>query len=190
RASAVWNSGDPRASSTARPARAGSRSSPTRFSSTSRPVIGSSRAKGGARSIAGSVSRHRWTFVGYRWRSCRSKVVRSTSWPIPCRPLHLAVRQPSTVAYGPPTRDRRTDDPPDLRRCRTATIVGMATTIEVDDAGDTRLDDYRDLTTADRRPDRPGGRGLVIAEGVVVVRRLIDSPQPVRSRLGGPRRLA
>jgi tRNA G18 (ribose-2'-O)-methylase SpoU len=62
--------------------------------------------------------------------------------------------------------------------------------IEVDDAGDPRLDDYRDLTTADRRPDRPGGRGLVIAEGVVVVRRLIDSPYPVRSLLGVPRRLA
>jgi len=65
----------------------------------------------------------------------------------------------------------------------------MARTIEVDDAGDPRLDDYRDLTTADRRPDRPGGRGLVIAEGVVVVRRLIDSPYPVRSLLGVPRRL-
>lgn len=54
---------------------------------------------------------------------------------------------------------------------------------------DPRLDDYRDLTTADRRPDRPGGRGLVIAEGVVVVRRLLDSPFPVRSLLGVPRRL-
>jgi tRNA G18 (ribose-2'-O)-methylase SpoU len=66
----------------------------------------------------------------------------------------------------------------------------VATLIEVGDAGDPRLDDYRDLTTADRRPDRPGGRGLVIAEGVVVVRRLIDSPYPVRSVLGVPRRLA
>jgi hypothetical protein len=47
-------------------------------------------------------------------------------------------------------------------------------------ADDPRLDDYRDLTTADRRPDRPGGRGLVIAEGVVVVRRLLDLPFPVR----------
>jgi tRNA G18 (ribose-2'-O)-methylase SpoU len=81
-------------------------------------------------------------------------------------------------------------NPPDLRRCRTATIVSVATLIEVGDAGDPRLDDYRDLTTADRRPDRPGGRGLVIAEGVVVVRRLIDSPYPVRSILGVPRRLA
>jgi tRNA G18 (ribose-2'-O)-methylase SpoU len=54
---------------------------------------------------------------------------------------------------------------------------------------DPRVDDYRDLTTADRRPDRPGGRGLVIAEGVVVVRRLLGSPYPVRSLLGVPRRL-
>lgn len=59
----------------------------------------------------------------------------------------------------------------------------------VDDPDDPRIDDYRDLTTADRRPDRPGGRGLVIAEGVVVVRRLLDSPFPVRSLLGVPRRL-
>jgi tRNA G18 (ribose-2'-O)-methylase SpoU len=60
----------------------------------------------------------------------------------------------------------------------------------VDDVADPRVDDYRDLTAADRRPDRPGGRGLVIAEGVVVVRRLLDSPYPVRSLLGVPRRLA
>ena len=62
--------------------------------------------------------------------------------------------------------------------------------IEIEDPADPRLDDYRDLTAADRRPDRPGGRGLVIAEGVVVVRRMIDSPYPVRSLLGVPRRLA
>ncbi|CAA9425600.1 MAG: tRNA/rRNA methyltransferase [uncultured Pseudonocardia sp.] len=65
----------------------------------------------------------------------------------------------------------------------------MATITPVDDPADPRLDDYRDLTTADRRPDRPGGRGLVIAEGVVVVRRLLGSPYPVRSLLGVPRRL-
>jgi tRNA G18 (ribose-2'-O)-methylase SpoU len=68
--------------------------------------------------------------------------------------------------------------------------VTVATITPVDDPSDPRMDDYRDLTTADRRPDRPGGRGLVIAEGVVVVRRLIDSPFPVRSLLGVPRRLA
>ncbi|SDG12813.1 TrmH family RNA methyltransferase [Pseudonocardia oroxyli] len=65
----------------------------------------------------------------------------------------------------------------------------MAIITTVDDPADPRLDDYRDLTTADRRPDRPGGRGLVIAEGVVVVRRLLESPYPVRSLLGVPRRI-
>lgn len=65
----------------------------------------------------------------------------------------------------------------------------MATITPISDAADPRLDDYRDLTTADRRPDRPGGRGLVIAEGVVVVRRLIGSPYPLRSLLGVPRRI-
>ncbi|MCE3553989.1 RNA methyltransferase [Pseudonocardia sp. RS11V-5] len=65
----------------------------------------------------------------------------------------------------------------------------MAIITAIGDPTDPRLDDYRDLTTADRRPDRPGGRGLVIAEGVVVVRRLIESPYPVRSLLGVPRRL-
>src|SRR5580765_1183064 len=67
---------------------------------------------------------------------------------------------------------------------------GVATITPVDDPADPRLDDYRDLATADRRPDRPGGRGLVIAEGVVVVRRMLDSMYPVRSLLGVPRRLA
>ncbi len=65
----------------------------------------------------------------------------------------------------------------------------MATITPVDDPADPRVDDYRDLTTADRRPDRPGGRGLVIAEGVVVVRRMIASPYPLRSLLGVPRRI-
>jgi tRNA G18 (ribose-2'-O)-methylase SpoU len=65
----------------------------------------------------------------------------------------------------------------------------VATIITLDDPGDPRADDYRDLTSADRRPDRPGGRGLVIAEGVVVVRRMIDSPFPVRSLLGVRRRI-
>ncbi len=65
----------------------------------------------------------------------------------------------------------------------------VATITAVSDPADPRLDDYRDLTTADRRPDRPGGRGLVVAEGVVVVRRLLASAYPVRSLLGVPRRL-
>lgn len=65
----------------------------------------------------------------------------------------------------------------------------MATFIRLDDPADPRLDDFRDLTLADRRPDRPGGRGLVIAEGVPVVRRLLDSPYPLRAVLGVPARV-
>ncbi|HEX5494914.1 MAG TPA: RNA methyltransferase [Mycobacteriales bacterium] len=65
----------------------------------------------------------------------------------------------------------------------------MATFIRIDEAADPRLDDFRDLTLADRRPDRPGGRGLVIAEGVPVVRRLLDSPYPPRAVLGVPARV-
>jgi tRNA G18 (ribose-2'-O)-methylase SpoU len=65
----------------------------------------------------------------------------------------------------------------------------MAQLIHTDDVADSRLDDFRDLSTADRRPDRPGGRGLVIAEGTVVVRRLLASPYPVRALLGVRRRI-
>jgi tRNA G18 (ribose-2'-O)-methylase SpoU len=56
--------------------------------------------------------------------------------------------------------------------------------IQIDDPADIRVDDFRDLSAADRRPDRPGGRGLVIAEGVVVVRRLLDSRYPPRAVFG------
>jgi tRNA G18 (ribose-2'-O)-methylase SpoU len=73
---------------------------------------------------------------------------------------------------------------------RPGTIPGVVTIMPIDDPADPRVDDFRDLSAADRRPDRPGGRGLVIAEGVVVVRRLVDSPYPVRSLLGVPRRVA
>ena len=59
----------------------------------------------------------------------------------------------------------------------------------VSDSDDPRVDDFRDLSRADRRPDRPGGRGLVIAEGVVVVERLLASPYPVRSLMGVRRRI-
>jgi tRNA G18 (ribose-2'-O)-methylase SpoU len=60
--------------------------------------------------------------------------------------------------------------------------------VTVTDPADPRLDDFRDLKRADRRPDRPGGRGLVIAEGTVVVRRMIESDYRIRSLLGVPRR--
>lgn len=58
----------------------------------------------------------------------------------------------------------------------------------ISDPADPRLDEFRDLSHADRRPDRPGGRGVVIAEGVVVVRRLVASRYPVRALLGIARR--
>jgi tRNA G18 (ribose-2'-O)-methylase SpoU len=65
----------------------------------------------------------------------------------------------------------------------------VARTISIDDGNDPRLDDFRDLSTADRRPDRPGGRGLVIAEGTVVVERLLRSRYPVRALLGVDQRI-
>ncbi|HET6499240.1 MAG TPA: RNA methyltransferase [Amycolatopsis sp.] len=65
----------------------------------------------------------------------------------------------------------------------------MAHLVFTDDPRDPALDDFRDLSTADRRPDRPGGRGLVIAEGTVVVRRLVASAYPVRAVLGIERRV-
>ena len=67
-------------------------------------------------------------------------------------------------------------------------IALIAQDIRIDDPHDPRLADFRDLTRADRRPDRPGGRGLVIAEGTVVVRRLLASPYPLRALLGLARR--
>ena len=65
----------------------------------------------------------------------------------------------------------------------------MARVVAVDDAADPRLADFRDLARADRRPDRPGGRGLVLAEGTVVVRRLLASGYPPRALLGVARRI-
>ncbi|MEH6820893.1 MAG: RNA methyltransferase [Dietzia psychralcaliphila] len=47
--------------------------------------------------------------------------------------------------------------------------------VDVSDPADPRLDDLRDLNHSDRRPDLPGGRGLVIAEGTYVVGRMLLS---------------
>lgn len=47
--------------------------------------------------------------------------------------------------------------------------------VDVSDPADPRLDDLRDLNNSDRRPDLPGGRGLVIAEGNYVVGRMLLS---------------
>ena len=61
--------------------------------------------------------------------------------------------------------------------------------IVVDDPADPRLDDFRDLNSIDRRPDLPTGKGLVIAEGVLVVQRMLASRFVARAFLGTERRL-
>ncbi len=61
---------------------------------------------------------------------------------------------------------------------------------DVDDPDDPRLDDFRDLNSVDRRPDLPGGKGLVIAEGVLVIQRMLASRFTPHALLGTDRRLA
>lgn len=61
--------------------------------------------------------------------------------------------------------------------------------VDVHDPTDPRLDDFRDLNSIDRRPDLPSGKGLVIAEGVLVVQRMLASRFTPRSFLGNDRRL-
>jgi tRNA G18 (ribose-2'-O)-methylase SpoU len=53
--------------------------------------------------------------------------------------------------------------------------------VEIGDADDPRLADFRNLTDADVRPDR---RGIVIAEGINVVARLARSAYPMRAVVG------
>ncbi|MBJ7341040.1 RNA methyltransferase [Mycolicibacterium sp.] len=65
----------------------------------------------------------------------------------------------------------------------------MTRVIDVDDPDDPRLDDFRDLNSIDRRPDLPSGKGLVIAEGVLVVQRMLASRFEPRAFLGTDRRL-
>ncbi len=60
---------------------------------------------------------------------------------------------------------------------------------DVDDPEDPRLDDFRDLNSVDRRPDLPSGKGLVIAEGVLVVQRMLASRFRPHALLGTDRRL-
>ncbi|MGW4634899.1 TrmH family RNA methyltransferase [Nocardia sp. NPDC004415] len=64
----------------------------------------------------------------------------------------------------------------------------MAAVIDIDDSADPRVDDFRDLSSADRRPDLPGRKGLVIAEGVVVVQRMLGSRFTPSALLGVARR--
>jgi len=61
---------------------------------------------------------------------------------------------------------------------------------DVTDPDDPRLDDFRDLNSVDRRPDLPAGKGLVIAEGVLVVQRMLASRYIPHALLGTERRLA
>jgi tRNA G18 (ribose-2'-O)-methylase SpoU len=63
----------------------------------------------------------------------------------------------------------------------------VASYFQIDDAGDPRLSDFRDLADADVRPDR---RGIVIAEGLNTVQRLFGSPFRVRAVLGVESRVA
>ena len=70
-----------------------------------------------------------------------------------------------------------------------ASLRSPGTVIDVDDPMDPRLDDFRDLNSIDRRPDLPSGKGLVIAEGVLVVQRMLASRFTARSFLGTDRRL-
>ena len=62
--------------------------------------------------------------------------------------------------------------------------------IDITDPADTRVDDFRDLNSVDRRPDLPTGKGLVIAEGVLVTRRMLASRFTPHAFLGTERRLA
>lgn len=66
----------------------------------------------------------------------------------------------------------------------------MAPVVDITDPDDVRVDDFRDLNSVERRPDLPGGKGLVIAEGVLVVRRMLASRFAPRALLGTDRRLA
>lgn len=62
--------------------------------------------------------------------------------------------------------------------------------VDITDPADARVDDFRDLNSVDRRPDLPTGKGLVIAEGVLVVQRMVASRFAPHAFLGTDRRLA
>jgi len=65
----------------------------------------------------------------------------------------------------------------------------LSVVVDVTDPADPRLNDFRDLNSVDRRPDLPTGKGLVIAEGVLVVQRMLVSRFTPRALLGTDRRL-
>ncbi|WP_431238811.1 TrmH family RNA methyltransferase [Mycolicibacterium aichiense] len=67
---------------------------------------------------------------------------------------------------------------------------GAIDVVDITDPADPRVDDFRDLNSVDRRPDLPSGKGLVIAEGVLVAQRMIASRFTPHAFLGTDRRLA
>jgi len=69
-----------------------------------------------------------------------------------------------------------------------AYVIGVQV-VDIADPGDARVDDFRDLNSVDRRPDLPAGKGLVIAEGVLVVQRMLASRFAAHACLGTGRRL-
>jgi tRNA G18 (ribose-2'-O)-methylase SpoU len=68
-------------------------------------------------------------------------------------------------------------------------VIDAVNIEDVTDSDDPRLDDFRDLNSIDRRPDLPAGKGLVIAEGVLVVQRMLASRFTPHALLGTERRL-
>ena len=70
------------------------------------------------------------------------------------------------------------------------TVLVDPVLVDVVDPADDRVDDFRDLNSVDRRPDLPTGKGLVIAEGVLVVQRMLASRFTPHAFLGTERRLA
>ncbi len=68
-------------------------------------------------------------------------------------------------------------------------MQGGVNVIDITDPDDSRVDDFRDLNSVDRRPDLPSGKGLVIAEGVLVVQRMLSSRYTPHACLGTDRRL-
>ena len=63
----------------------------------------------------------------------------------------------------------------------------MATLVEIDEADDPRLADYRDLRDVELRKHLEGEQGLFLAEGEKVVRRAVEAGFEPRSFLMAPR---
>src|SRR3990170_4463132 len=63
----------------------------------------------------------------------------------------------------------------------------MATFVEIEDAADPRLADYRDLRDVELRKHLEGEQGLFLAEGEKVVRRAVTAGYAPRSFLMAPR---